>query len=476
MKTIKPFTLILAFIVTLLTFSACSNENMTGISSERNDADTISNDSGLIAKKVGNIKISDLKFGNGIYYIDDNKKYGVLSLDGKIDTGAKYFNCETIGNYLQVTAGIPNDWSDIDAINSVGIINHDGEIVIPTEYAMFKILNDRYIQVVKATERSYSKDDYLFRYTAELISTWGEEDDAILFNGTWAVYDIVAGKEVKGIFGTKATSVSACGNYVKYIADDGEERIVNANGASLPKEATLFSNGSYVTESETTGILYDTNDNVLFEYSLDDYKPTSGNDEYYICAKYYPEEHKNKYVIRDKSGEIVSAEFNEPIHIYNDYVLIENRFCDFKGETVFDINLLSSSDILFDEVFQRGYIFKNNDEKVIVDDNCNVLYRKTQKENTTIDNTNFSISKEIEFNKFSYYSYKNKDFIYDEGYSCGPWLVAKKSSEGLYSIVDTLTGDVLIRDYKYYYHIVVNNSVYIYAQIPDGGFDVYIIK
>lgn len=476
MKIIKQFSFILAFIVTILTFSSCSNENMTRISSEHNVIDTISHNTGLIAKKVGNIGLSDLQFGNGIYYIDDNKKYGVLSLDGKLDTGAKYFYCENMGNYLQVTADIPNDWSDIDAINSVGIVDCDGKIVIPTEYAMFKILNDRYIQVVKATERTYSKDDYLFRYTSGLISINTIEYDAILFNGTWAVYDIVTGKEVKGIFGTKATNVSACGNYIKYIADSGEECIVNAMGTSLPKDAVLFSNGSYVIESETTGILYDTNDNVLFEYSLDNYKPISGNDEYYICAKYYQKEHNYKYVIRDKSGEIVSAEFNEPIHIYNDYILLENRFCDFKGETVFDMNLSASADILVDEVFERGYIFKNDEEKVIVDDNCNVLYRKTQQENTTIHHTNFSISKEIEHNKFSYYSYKNKDFIYNEGYSCGPWLVAKNDSEGLYSVVDTLTSKVLIHGYKYYYHVIVNNSVYIYAQIPDGGFDVYLIK
>ena len=421
----------------------------------------------LVAEKVGTIKLDNFSTcEGGIYYKGGNGKYGVMSNEGKYDTGAVYSFCASKGIYFAVSKSLASSYNDIAGLNSVGLINGKGKTVAPMIYASFKILNERYIQAFQVTERTFSKDDALVYFSDDSFSFSPDEDD-ILYKGKWFIYDVTTGKLVNGVSGTKDTTVVAYGNNIVYYNDNNERIIVDGSGVALPESAKLFNNGSYsITEKD--GIVYDTNGKKMFTYDLTDFCPTSFESNYYVASKSVDGE--TKYVVLDKTGKKISAEFDSSISLYGELIYTEDKIYNHKGENIVKGTYKS---VTLDETFKDCYMLYQDDVYTIIKEDGTVLFNAKNNDNITIHTSEFVVSKKADY-CYLYYSHKDKDYTIN-GYSFAPWLIKTNGANSLYNVVDTISGEVLFEGYSGYSHSKAGGkALYVYAK-HGGGADVYLI-
>lgn len=418
----------------------------------------------LAAEQVGNTKRTNLITGDGgVYYTDENKKYGVMSLDGQQDTGAKYTSCEVKGPYFAVSTKQPTSYTDIAALNAVGLIDGKGNTVVPFQYASFKVLNDRYVQVIQVTARTYSRDDALVHYSKNAFS-FSAGDDA-LFKGKWSVYDVTTGSKVPGVSGTSAAPVTASGSYITYYTDAQERKVVNGKGQALPDGAKAFDDGSYAVE-EKSGTVFGADGTVLFGYDLTGFTPSGSTGDYYIAGKYV--DGKTNYVVMDKTGQVVSSEFTSSITLYGDLILCDGKLYNFDGKTVIDGTYTS---VTYDKLFGNAWLLRQDDRYTLLNDEGTVLYQGRNKDDISVSSSDFMASCK-KGNESYYYSYKDQDYTIP-GYSFAPWIVQANNANSLYNLVDTISGEALLEGYKSYrYSTAGDTALFVYAEY-NGGTDIF---
>lgn len=139
-------------------------------------------------KAMGTIDADDfLGYSDTLVY-RNNKKYGLMSIDGKKLTSAEYDDIEYKKGYLRVTKETAKGYK-------VGILTVDGIEVVPCEYGYAEIKNEHWIfasTLAPATEKDYDfvsywadneKDKYKMIDEAFIIHTPGydiDEDSEIL--------------------------------------------------------------------------------------------------------------------------------------------------------------------------------------------------------------------------------------------------------------------------------------------------------
>lgn len=469
-KSKRILTLLLAMLMVVMAFGCGSKKTESEEKAPEEKQEVTEKDfwaEGITAKKIGSIDASSVGIGDGgIYYKDDNGKYGIMSFDGKSDTGAKYIHCESEKQYFVVTEKEAADANDAKGLNVVGLVDATGKEIVPLNYASVEVLNERYVKVSEVTEMTSSEDEALIYYTSKMFSFAPGEGD-ILFKGNWYVYDITTGKKVEGVAGTQAYNMSAYGNYIKYYTDSQESRCVNAKGESLPTGADLFQNGCYALAEGNEGVVYDENDKKLFSYKLDGFVPTESSDEYFIAVQ---RGESIKYVLMDREGEVVSAEFTEYPMVYGTLLLVENKVYNFDGENVIE----GEYDYMyFDKFFKSCWLLKNTSKQVFIKEDGTVLYEVPNDDTVMTDSTNFLTRNE---DSKKYYSLKDKDYTL-EGYGVGPWLLNVTKPNNVHDVVDAVSGKAIIEGYASYSYADDNNSVaYIYARKANGGLDIYKVQ
>lgn len=423
----------------------------------------------LVAEKIGSIEVDNVYTADGgIYYKTDNGKYGVMSLDGKNDTGAKYDYCQSADIYFLVTSSTPTGSSDVKSLNCVGVIDCNGKTIVPEKYASIKVLNERYIRVCEVIEQTNSDEDALVYYTDRMISLSAEEGDT-LYKGNWYIYDIKTGEKVNGVSGTKPYNISAYGNYLEYTTDDNEKITINANGNLLPKEANLFSNGYYSLVKDNQGEVYDSNDKKLFSYDLEGFVPSDFYGEYILASKY---DDSFKYVYMDVTGKVVSAEFDSMPMIYGDLVYLNDMVFDLQGNKIVEGTY---SSVYYDDYLKNTWFVKNGVEYVMIKSDGSILYSGNEDDDIYIDTYHFTMKKKMD-DKDYYYCIADKDYTL-EGYSHAPWLVEITKPNYIYDVVDSISGETIINGYSNYKYATVEGScIYVYAEKADGGYDVYSVK
>lgn len=483
MKNIRLILLLVVLMISTLFIACGSKDKDTGKANEsesvskeeiQNKEEVQNNDDKLyddsIVQKIGSVDSKSIYeiSESGIIYKAENKKYGIMTLDGKKDTGAKYTSCVSVGDYFQVVNVKQDTVKNVTDLNCVGVVDVTGKEIIPMKYASIKKINERYIRVFEVTEKTTNKEEALVYYTNDIFSLSAEDDD-ILLKGKWFVYDMVAEKMLEGVSGTKSHDVLGYGNFVQYITDGGEKITINEKGEKLPEMAILFENGYYALTEDNLGAVYNSAHEKVFDYTFDGFVPSNSEGEYILAYKY--DNNTRKYVLMDTDGNVVSAEFIDMPGVYGKLIHAGGKIYNFKGEIVIEGTYDS---VCFDKQFENAWFLKKDNEYILIQEDGTVLYQGEENDVFAFDVYNFFIKKK-NGEKNMYYSFKDKDFTI-QGTSFAPWLVRVEKPDYFYDIVDTVSGKTIISGYKRYSYVTSGSDIYVYAQNEDGSTDIYNIK
>ncbi|MBQ6823664.1 MAG: OmpA family protein [Clostridia bacterium] len=421
----------------------------------------------LTAEKIGNIQTDSFTTcPGGLYYKDENGRYGVMSLEGNKDTGAIYASVTNRDVYFEVSTVVPKNFSDIVGLNSYGLIDGKGKQLIPNAYAEFRYLNDRFVCVMNVTERTFVEDDAVLYYSQNAFDFSTEK---AYFEGKWCIYDITTGKIIPGVSGTKEPQMYAQGSYVTYKDEATEKYVtVDAAGVALPENAKRFDDGSYAIE-EKIGTVYNSYGEKLFAYDLTGYIPDESAGDYYIAETYV--DGVNKYVVMDKTGKVVSAEFTDRIELYGDLVFSANKIYNLEGTNIIDGDF---SSVKYDAIYEGCWLLRTDDDVYyMIKEDGSIVYRDRYTDNTTIYSDDFVAQTKKDGNYY-YWSHADKDYTI-QGYSFAPWVVKTDGPNSLYNLVNTITGEIMLEGYNNYsYSRAGGTALYVYAKY-NGGTDVYLI-
>ncbi|MBQ5911018.1 MAG: OmpA family protein [Clostridia bacterium] len=424
----------------------------------------------LVAEKVGTLNRDNfITADGGLYYKDENGLYGVISFNGAKDTGAIFADVTPVGKYFQVrTTAIASD-GDFAGLNAAYLIDGKGETVVPGTYASFYVISDRYIKVATVTERCYSKDETVVSYNSELGLTYdgnfGEKNS--WYKGNWYVYDTVTDKLVPGATGTGNDMVTASGRYLTLKDAENNYYKINENGEALPEGARVFDDGSYSIEGKV-GEVYDANGVLLFNYDLTGFTPAAESNGYYVANKYV--DGSSKYAVMDKTGKVISTEFEDYITIYGEVVHCGEKVYNLEGKCILEGTYES---VYVDKMFGQNWMLRNDDYYTVIDKDGNIFFNGGDDDDYDVHISDFLASKKTDEGNY-FYSYKDRDYTI-KGHSFAPWIVRTENANSMYDLVDTMTGKKLLEGYSDYESISRNALAYYVYAVYNGGADVYLV-
>ena len=402
---------------------------------------------GLKATKTGSFKKNagnyDNTYAMASYYKTEDGKYGIISADGKHDTGAIYTFCESKDAYFIVSKTAEDDMTTIAQFNAYGLVDGMGNVVVPLEYASCTRINARYYRWSKVTEETDNEDEALVSY-----------EDEIFFKGVWVIYDLATGKTVSGATGTQAWEQSANGFALEYVTDAEETKKVGPAGNAIPEDARILDNDCYYVQNDAKVAVYDAYGAKLFDYTGKNYVSVYSAGE----GRFNISDSSEKYFIVDKTGKVISKVFDESISACTeDFIISNGRIYDYSGKIVVDGDY---NTIKKDTVTNSVWYISGNDGKAIIKKDGTFIFQCKNNDGVSLNSANFIPTRESDGN---FYSFAAKDYVYD-GYSAAPWLVQTKTDDsGKKAIVDVLSGSKLVDGYESYDVFEKDGTIYIHA-------------
>lgn len=460
MKKLLAIIMCFAIIFTLASLAGCSKNNNPA---PENFADLPEE---LTAEKVGSIDSSNYMMATGgLYYKDEQGKYGVMSFNGKYDTGAKYARVVTRKDYFMVSSRIPKSPVDYASVNTLALMDGKCKTIIPEAYAYYDILNEKYAVAYKVTGLTANKDNALVTLRRDDFEIKIDDEESY-FVGQWFIYDMTTGKIVPGATGTNNDYIIARGEFVIYHPDGSDETVtVDGSGKPIVEGAYQFEDGSYRLEAKE-GSVYDTKNNLLFTYDLASYKPLSIQGEYYHASKY--QDGKTVYVLLNKKGEVVTSEFEQSFTAHGDIIHCDKGIYNFKGEKIIDGVY---SGVTYEDSFTKTWLLREDDIYTMILADGSIVYQGEYKKDTMIYSSDFTAAKKVE-NDYMFYSHKDKDYTI-KGYSFAPWIVKTSGANGLYNVIDTTSGKAICEGYSgYTFSNCGGKGLFVYAKY-NGGTDIY---
>ena len=444
--------------------------------------------SALKATKFGKAKINgkDVDItSSGIIYQADGK-YGVVSFDGKKDTGAKYAYAKEVSSdtndkgYIVVRELA----ADNKNVNTCGLVDKNGELAIPCQYASINLLNDRYAKVITADKETKDKDEALVYFTEKLYSISPDEGDT-MYSGKWEIFDLKSKALLKGATGTKPYNMNAKGQFVSFKNDDGKEVIMDAAGRLVTDGRQILTNGAYVLAINGKSAVYNTDEQRLFNFDAQQFEISRYEEPYYIGRK-TDQNYKSTYLLVNDKGEVVSGEFEDSLsYVFPDFVLCNDTVYKLDGTKAFNDNY---STLGYDAVNKDAYYAKKDKRITIFDKDGNILFSGDEEKDGFYGGSGghyFNLTKQSGSDN-AYYNYSTKAFdIAAPTYSdVGSWLV-KVGNGSVKDLIDIRTGQKLFdSSYGSYTSITdtANKVTYLYAfnsingNVADDDFDIYTIS
>ena len=480
----KVIALLLTFAMAICVFAGCSK--LSGEKTETTTTEKATEEAEetprefpdeIKAEKVGTVNLGEFEVvGNGIIYNDSTGKAGIMSFDGKSDTGAKYAVCRAAEQYFCVSSSdgknATND--DLKTVNVFGIVDVNGKELVPQQYAAFDVLNDRYIKACKATGIAANDEECTF-YQEDMYYVFGSiQEDDLMYKGEWCIYDTVTGKPIEGLTGENNDSMRACGKYIGYVNAEGDSVIVDNTGAVTEKTVFFLDDDNYAVVDGDNGTVYNKEDKKVFSYSTLDYTI-----EYYLDNDYYSGlTPAGKYVVVDNTGKVVSSEFDENFNLDGTVIEYKQQLFDFKGNNIIDGKYQS---VYYDFGFRNVFLIGGEKPSTIIKADGTVIYQSKEGDKAEIDPANFAVYQEKN-DKRKFYSFKDKNFTINADYSITPFLVTS-SNGGKSNVIDTISGKTIIEGYDDYNTAsFFDVAHYIYAMKQSGNglnewtVDIYEIK
>ena len=483
MKAKRLLALALAVMLMLTAFAGCGKKDSDEEGKKPDSGENQAADAGAqeekefpeldLTKGFSATKVGSFKFDGGLnssykvgltYYKDG--KWGIISPDGKRDTGAKYTEAIEMGKYFRVSTKTTEAVENIQEVNCRGLVDAYGKEIVPMAYAEVEAItySERYYIAYTAKEVTDNKDEACMFFTDELLKLRPDDDD-VMIKGSWCIYDAVTGKIVPGATGTKGVSPSAKGDVIKFRNDAGEDVHLNSNGTQLPKDATVLDNGCYYISTEDSRIVYDPIGTKLFERAKDGYSSLYAADskEYLFC-----ESKDGKYVLIDKNGTVVSAEFTKLPSVADELLIADGKVCNFDGNVILNG---SYDTIKKDEITNGVWYVSGSDGTAFIKRDGTVLFKCGKNEGISTDKNDMTARNDV---TKKFYSFADKDYTIDAT-ALSPWLVQTSGVDNTYDITDTLTGKKIIEGYKDYSYIVLDGEYFIFADAGDSV-DIYKIS
>lgn len=422
----------------------------------------------LTATKIGSIdRLEFTTTDGGLYYRDKDGKYGIMTHNGKKDTGPIYTFCKPLESYFLVADVVPSFTAKPKELNVNGLVDATGKELIPKEYASIDLMDDRFARVCQAVAVTTSEEKQMLHYN----TVEGKK----MLTGVWYVYDMQEGKRVPGATGTTRYAAYTYGEYVKYVTDDKQIIVAHPDGTPLPEKAIHLKNGCYALEDAKGGTVYDGTGKKLFTYKKDGWIPYDSTDlEGDIIAKKKVGD-TEQYVILNRKGEVISGVFTFEPDLAGGKLYVDGKLYQWNGKKVFDTPCKS---IQTEPLTGQCWMLETLDDKdVLVCNNGKVLYRENEEKygKVTFDSDRFLLSKEEE-DRTLFYSMKKKKFVL-EGESFAPWLIKMEQEDSKNSLIDTISGKVLLKDYfRYRYSDKNGELLYVYAETEEDTWDIYVVK
>ena len=432
------------------------------------------------AEKINSItRDSSLSIANNALVYTDSKTglQGIISYDGKNDTGSIYYDTGYLGGGCYLTArakeyGTPED---LDSINGTYLLDcRSGNKVIPESYCMFESLSDKYVLAAKVIEQTTDKNECDIRLTNKISLSISEGD--LLYKAEYHIYDVTTGKRVECYTGYE-DNASVYGEAIEYI-EDGKRIYMNTKGEMIPEEADGVRRleGNYTIEEGDNGTLYNAFGEKMFDYNTKTgYVPFSYESGYFVSSN----DSNNKIALLDEKGKKVSAEIacsgSATADIKGEFIVIDDdgaldKIYDFKGNLVLEMN----GSFYYNESNPEYYIVRNDDcDMVIFDKDGKILF--SVEADSSIDAYGCLAYKEINDETY-YFSATDKDFTLKGEEIDKTYMVMVENEDGTVDIVDTVTGKTVVEGYEDYDVAIIGIDIYIIGQKDsDGGYayDIY---
>lgn len=403
----------------------------------------------------------------GVYYeVDD--KYGIMSLDGKKDTGAKFAYVDDEGMYFQVLKKVPGN--TLEDLNSVTLMDGNGKDLIDETYASYEVLSERFVKVVEITKSVENKDEALLYYNEDGGISFGPSEGDALYGGNWYIYDLETGEKVPGASGTKPYSASAYGDILKITPDTGYSKYINADGEEIPEDNNaVFDNGTYSIIEDETGAVYDAYGEKIFSFSTDDYDDVRFVNGYYVGSKY--DNGASTYFFLDENGKKIGREYDKTPYVYGNFVHAGDKVYNLDGEVIYE----GADYIYVDEITLDYCMVHSEEEYVLIDREGNEL-GSVEKNSEEIDvNSSYLLAYTQKNEKDYYFCIEDGDFTI-QGVAVYDFLVKKLEDDGTDKLYDVISGETLLEGYDYYSCSNINGEVYVFAENEDDTVDVFVIS
>lgn len=424
-------------------------------------------------KKIAEIENYDEASSGGIIY-KEKGLYGIMNYSGEKVTKAIYYDCVPKYNFFAVSTGeISRSITDVSTFNFTGLVDGEGNTIIPAEYFKIIAINDRYFEAIEVTDTTDSEEDSIayIRSDPYALSLPGAKDGDTLLKGSWCIIDTTTGEKVPGASGTRETSISINGIVISFDNDEGERVSILTDGSDVDPEAVYFSNGYYAKDDT----VYDSFGNIAFNYDRKNISIQRGENGYLIANVF---DGGSKYCLYDFKGNKVSAYFDESIYsvVGNLIRTHSGKVCNFEGTQVIDA--------LVSEIHCDGYVGKlylaydkkDSSKKILFLEDGTVIWTGSSDDGYTcyLIMGGIVLSNRDSNGDCNTYSFKDNSFSL-KGSSDPYFTVSVSYGNFEYGrdLIDAISGETLLESYSIYSLNEFDGHYYILARKNTGGTDIY---
>ena len=354
-----------------------------------------------------------------------------------------------------------------DDINCTGLVNVDGEVIIPFEAAIIEWPHDhpvkkqpRYVLVFTGTETTDDESEALFFATDRMFAIMANEEDTF-YKGTLKVFDLEARKYVDGLEFTKGSDSSFAQVGDNILTDLGDKDTVYSPDGKVvyTGQSSLYYNSDCLMDRiDTEAVIMDSNGK---EISRSDsvLNAISYNSPYFL--KYQD----SKYTVIDSTGAtVLSTPWS---YIYDESLTrfrVKNDGDSDYSLVAADNTLIAQSDKLYAADILGFFAYGDSDNYSLITPD-NRIYEGLAGDTEELFFTKDDGSSYLLLNTGEFADCPGSDA---DGVLKGIFRV--QNDDGKYALYDTFTGEELLG--FEYDEIKKVNSDYIYA-VKDGSATIY---
>lgn len=354
-----------------------------------------------------------------------------------------------------------------DDINCTGLVNVDGEVIIPFEAAIIEWPREhpvkkqpRYVLVFTGTETTDNESEALFFATDRMFAIMANEEDTF-YKGTLKVFDLEARKYVDGLEFTKGSDSSFAQVGDNILTDLGDkDTVYSPDGKAVyTEQGSLYYNSEYLQDRiDLETVIMDANGKELS-------RTESILSVIAYNSPYFQKYEDSKYTVIDSTGATVLG--TPWSYIYDESLTrfrVKNDGDSDYSLVAADNTLIAQSDKLYAADSLGFFAYGDTDNYSLITPDSRT-YEGLAGDTEELFFTKDDDSSYLVLNSGEFADCPGSDA---DGILKGVFRV--QNDDGKYALYDTFTGEELLG--FEYDEIKKVNSDYIYA-VKDGSATIY---